>query len=144
MIYLGVNILENSFKIVALSEHFQFIGKAVFDFDEVHNIKPWVGQLKTDSHELTKWYFDQLEFMENKFPVDSHQQFDKLHKIYLVNHRKLIEIINFFSMYTLYQFQGTVIPETTFFLAAAEKIIQNEYICCYQNDFMKTIISLPF
>jgi hypothetical protein len=144
MIYLGVNILENQFNIVALDDAFCFIEKNSFEFKQTDKIKPWVTLLKTNCHELTKWYFDELEFNKKTFPKDAVKQFDKLHKIYLVNHRKLIETVNLFYRFSLYQFNLATKMDTTFVLAAADKIIDDKFVRYYLDDYMKSLFDLPF
>jgi predicted RNA-binding protein len=139
MIYLGVNIFDDQFNIVALDDDFNFLAKRSFKFNHVHRIYTWVTILKTDYHELTKWFFDELEFNQNCFPKNAIKQFDKLHKVYMVNHRKLVEIANIFSSYTLFQLNRAIKADMTFCLAAAEKIIDQKFIQYYLDDYMYSL-----
>lgn len=144
MIYLGVNMINNQFKIVALDDNFNFLAKKAFRFNNAYDVNIWIRMLKTESSELTKWYFDELEFSNKACPKRAIKKFDRLHKIFLVNHRKLIETTSVFECYAAYKFKKIFNVDTTFVLAAAEKIIDDRFRRRYVDDYMYSMFKIPF
>jgi len=143
MIYLGVTISYDYFHIVALDNEFNFLAKHNVKFKHAYHITTWINLLKSDSCELTKWYFDELDFNYKTYPQNAIKKFDRLHKIYLVNHRKLIETSNIFSCYACYQYKKATNVDTAFVLAAAEKIIDHNFIHYYSDDYMDSLFKMP-
>jgi hypothetical protein len=126
MIYFGVQLLPQAFKIVALSEGFALLDQRCFIVEEYDNIKPWVDSLKNDPQESARWFFDELEFNNPDYPALLFDSLDRDNAIYLVNHRKLANVVQFFYEWIAREFDFAPKPETAFFLASAIRIFDAE------------------
>jgi len=128
MIYFGVHLLPQAFKVVALSQGFALIDDKYFNVEEYDKIKPWIDSIKTDPDEPAKWFFDEKEFNNPDYPGFVFESLDGCNSIFLVNHRKLANMIQFFYECIVQEFYFAPIPETAFFLASAIRIFDNVQI----------------
>jgi hypothetical protein len=96
MIYFGVQLLPQAFKVVALSEGFAFINEHYFNIEEYDKIKPWIDSVKINPDESAKWFFDEKEFNNADYPGFVFESLDECNEIFLVNHRKLVNMMQFF------------------------------------------------
>lgn len=133
MIYFGVQLLPEAFKVVALSEGFALLDERCFTDKEYDKIKPWVDSVKIDSHESARWFFDEMEFKnyEHGFILGFLNQSDSIN---LINHRKLSNVVQFFRESVSRDFYFTPTPETAFFMASAVRLFDNEQIILLDHD----------
>jgi len=134
MIYVGVKLFRNGFKIVALSEGFATIGKRYFTIGQFDKLNPWLNSLKLHSDEQARWFFDELEFNHPKYPGMAFQLLNDDNTIYLVNHRKLINVVQFFHEYLVWLQARPIKKEIAFFLASATRIFDEENLKPYYPD----------
>ncbi len=123
MIYFGVQLLPQAFNIVAVSEGFAQLDQRLFTVEQYDNIKPWCDALKIDPQEPAKWFFDEAEFNNPDYPALLFDSLGKHNAIYLVNHRKLANVVQFFYEWIAREFDFAPRPETASFLASAIRIV---------------------
>jgi hypothetical protein len=128
MIYLGVQLLPQAFNIIALSEGFALLDQRLFTVEQFDNIEPWSNALKIDPHEPAKWFFDETEFNNPDYPALLFDSLNSANNIYLVNHRKLANILQFFYEWIAREFDFAPRPEKAFFLAATIRIFDEQQI----------------
>jgi len=128
MIYLGVKLFPNAFKITALSESFAPLGKQYFSPEQYDKFQLWVDSLKYQPHEPVQCFFDEIEFNNHNYQ-DILFEFDNNdHDIYLVNHQKLLNLLHFLYEWSACELELPMKPEITFLLASAFRIFDDEYI----------------
>jgi hypothetical protein len=123
MIYFGVQLLPQAFNIIALSEGFALLDQRLFTVEQYDNIEPWSDTLKIDPHEPAKWFFDETEFNNPDYPALLFESLNSANQLYLVNHRKLANVIQFFYEWIAREFDFAPRPEKAFFLASAIRIV---------------------
>ena len=128
MIYFGVQLLPQAFNIIALSEGFALLDQRLFTVEQFDNIEPWSNALKIDPHEPAKWFFDETEFNNPDYPALLFDSLNSANNIYLVNHRKLANILQFFYEWIAREFDFAPRPEKAFFLAATIRIFDEQQI----------------
>ena len=128
MIYFGVQLLPQAFNIIALSEGFALLDQRCFTVEQYDNIEPWSNSLKIDPHEPAKWFFDETEFNNPDYPALLFDSLNPANDIYLVNHRQLANVVQFFYEWIAREFDFAPRPEKAFFLAATIRIIDAEQI----------------
>ena len=128
MIYFGVQLLPQAFNIIALSEGFALLDQRLFTVEQYDNIEPWSNALKIDPHEPAKWFFDETEFNNPDYPALLFDSLNLANNFYLVNHRKLANILQFFYEWTAREFDFAPRPEKAFFLAATIRIFDEQQI----------------
>ena len=134
MIYFGVQLLPQAFNIIALSEGFALLDQRLFTVEQYDNIEPWSNALKIDSHEPAKWFFDETEFNNPDYPALLFDSLNSANNIYLVNHRKLANILQFFYEWIARDFDFAPRPEKAFFLAATIRIFDEQQIKQFVPD----------
>ena len=127
MIYFGVQLLPQIFKIVALSEGFALLDQQCFYDQEYDKIEPWSNSLKIDPHESAKWFFDEQQFNSHNHGF-IFESFDEYNSIYLVNHRMFANVVQFFYEWIAREFDFAPRPEKAFFLASAIRILDRQQI----------------
>ena len=127
MLYLGVNLKIKCFKITVLSESYAFIETKYFDVEEIGRFYKWINSFKYNIHEKCCWFFDEYSF--NKYS-DTHSYFEFGNdEVYLVNHRKIINIIQFLYEWAVHtESYLTFDIEESYLLASTFRIFN-------QNDF---------
>jgi hypothetical protein len=133
MIYLGVQVEQHKISVVALSSQFAPLGKARFRSRDLAGIVDWVGKLSVNAHERKNWYFDSVQF---------HSHFIRLHHFgpcyndgfYLVDHRKLNEIVKAFYDYSLFEFNRVRQNGIAYFLASARRFMPPQFIRTFNTD----------
>jgi hypothetical protein len=128
MIYLGVQLLPQACNIIALSEGFALLDQRLFTVEQYDNIEPWSNALKIDPHEPAKWFFDETEFNNPDYPALLFESLNSANQLYLVNHRKLANILQFFYEWIAREFDFAPRPEKAFFLAATIRIFDEQQI----------------
>lgn len=128
MIYFGVQLLPQAFNIIALSEGFATLDQRLFTVEQYDNIEPWSNALKIDPHEPAKWFFDETEFNNPDYPALLFDSLNSANNIYLVNHRKLANILQFFYEWIAREFDFAPRPEKAFFQAATIRIFDEQQI----------------
>ena len=145
MILLGIQLLPNAFKMTALSSNFAPLISGDFAADECCILDTWLEKLKVEAEEPMTWFFDEFEFNDPTLPGKMFQLVDNCHTIYLVNHRKLTELVQLihdWSGYHCYHqrrtnYLATSIPpraEISFFLASAKKVFNDDHLTLFQWD----------
>lgn len=134
MIYFGVQLLPQAFNIIALSEGFALLDHRFFTVEQYDNIEPWSDTLKIDPQEPAKWFFDETEFNNPDYPALLFESLNPANDIYLVNHRKLANVVQFFYEWIAREFDFAPRPETAFFLAATIRIFDAEQIKQFSPD----------
>lgn len=128
MIYFGVQLLPQAFNIIALSEGFALLDQRLFTVEQYDHIESWSNSLKIDPHEPAKWFFDETEFNNPDYPALLFDSLNSANNIYLVNHRKLANILQFFYEWIAREFDFAPRPEKAFFLAATIRIFDEQQI----------------
>lgn len=123
MIYFGVQLLPQAFNIIALSEGFALLDQRFFNVEKYDDVEPWSDALKIDRHEPAKWFFDETEFNNPDYPALLFESLNQANDIYLVNHRKLANVVQFFYEWIAREFDFAPRPEKAFFLASAIRIV---------------------
>lgn len=95
MIYFGVQLFRRGLNIAALSSGFIPIAAKHLYFDSWHKLDPWIKSLYTDPDEDSSWFFDEAEFNNTGSLAHLFEGYHHCDYIYLVNHRKLVEITRF-------------------------------------------------
>ena len=126
MIYLGVQLLPQAFNIIALSEGFALLDQRCFTVEKYDDVEPWSDTLKIYPHEPAKWFFDEAEFNNPDHPALLFESLNTANQLYLVNHRKLANVIQFFYEWIAREFDFAPRPEKAFFLASAIRIIDDK------------------
>ena len=134
MIYFGVQLLPQAFNIIALSEGFALLDQRLFTVEQYDNIESWSNSLKIDYHEPAKWFFDETEFNNPDYPALLFDSLNSANNIYLVNHRKLANILQFFYEWIACEFDFAPRPEKAFFLAATIRIFDEQQIKQFVPD----------
>jgi hypothetical protein len=135
MIYCGVQLYPGSFKIVALSEGFALIDEQFFHIDNHCDLTSWINSLKADPLEEIQWFFDEGEFNNKQYPAQLFHHLANDDDILLVNHRKLINIIQFFYEWMAQEEIFHMMPTKAFVLASAPRIFsEQELVSFYPDD----------
>jgi hypothetical protein len=134
MIYFGVQLLPQAFNIVAVSEGFARLDQRFFTVEQYDNIEPWSDALKIDPQEPAKWFFDETEFNNPDYPALLFDSLDKGNAIYLVDHRNLTNVAQFFYEWIAREFDFAPRPETAFFLASAIRIVDAKQMKLFIPD----------
>jgi hypothetical protein len=134
MIYFGVHLLPQAFNIIALSEGFALLDQRFFTVEQYDNIQSWSNSLKIDPHEPAKWFFDETEFNNPDYPALLFDSLNPANHIYLVNHRTLANVVQFFYEWIAREFDFAPRPEKAFFLAATIRIFEAEQIKLFIPD----------
>jgi hypothetical protein len=128
MIYFGVQLLPQAFNIIVLSEGFALLDQRCFTVDEYDQIQPWSEALKIDPEEPALWFFDETEFNNPDYPALLFESLDQANDIYLVNHRKLVNAVQFCYEWSAREFDFAPRPEKALFLASAIRIFDAEQL----------------
>lgn len=134
MIYFGVQVLPQAFNIVAVSDGFARLDQRLFTVEQYDNIQPWSHALKIDPKEPAKWFFDETEFNNPDYPALLFDSLDNSNTIYLVNHRILANVVQFFYEWIAREFDFAPRPENAFFLASAIRIVDAKQMKLYIPD----------
>jgi len=128
MIYFGVQLLPQAFKVVALSQGFALIAENYFNVEQYDKFKPWIDSVKTESDEPAQWFFDEKEFYNTEYPGFVFEFLDECNSIFLVNHRKLVNVIQFFYEWIAREYHFSPIPDTPFLLASAMRTFDDKQL----------------
>lgn len=128
MIYFGVKLFPNAFKIVALSQSFTFLGKRFFITDHFDKSNQWADDLKLELYESAQWFFDDKEFKNPKYPALLFQLLKSGNTIYLVNNRRLLEMMKFLYDWQRYIQIRPINIETAYVLASATRFFDEEHL----------------
>ena len=126
MIYFGIHIEQESVEIVALSKQFAVLGKQTMSHD-LREINQWADQFAINDHEKRQWYFDSLQFQPHFIRFRLWGQ-SKSNRFYLVDHRKLNEIVKVFYDYSLVELNHARHNGIAFFLASARRLLPAQFI----------------
>lgn len=145
MIYFGVQLFRRGFHIAALSSGFIPIAAHHLFFDAWHKLDPWIKSLYSDPDEDSSWFFDETEFNNPGSLAHLFEGYHHCDYIYLVNHRKLVEMTRFlydWKSFCLMNQQGHKTDrnmDVPLLLASALKIFDKNYI-----KLLNTEDDLPF
>lgn len=95
MIYFGVQLFRRGFHIACLSSGFIPVAVKHLPFDSWHKLDPWINSLYSDPDEESSWFFDEIEFNNPASLTHLFEGYQHCDFIYLVNHRKLLEMARF-------------------------------------------------
>jgi len=143
MIYLGIQLLPKAFKMTALSSNFAPLASGYFAADDCCILDTRLEQLKLEADEPITWFFDEFEFNDPTLPGKMFQLVDNCNTIYLVNHRKLTDLVQLIHDWNGYHFNpkdptnhdSTPIParaEISFFLASAKKVFNDGHLTLFR------------
>jgi len=134
MLYFGVTLHDCSLKITVLSESFAHLGTRYFN-DNGNRLHKWIDSFKSNTYEKCFWYFDEVNF-ENHKDTFSSICFDYYHEdIYLVNHRKLLNIIQFLYEWAVHtESYLTFDIDHTYILASAIRLFDFDDIKYYNPE----------
>jgi hypothetical protein len=144
MIYFGVQLFRRSFHIACLSSGFIPLAHKHLKYDSWLKLDPWIKSHLRDLSEDSSWFFDESEFNNPGSPAHLFESYDHCDYIYLVNHRKLIEMVRFLEDWKSFCFNQQIRKTTKnldvpLLLASALKIFD-------KNDIkvLNTEDDLPF
>lgn len=121
MLYIGVMLHGSGFKITVLSESFAHLETKYFSDKEFRLIR-WIDSFKTNHSEKCVWYFDEVNFNNHK-EIFLLLCFDYCSDIYLVSHRKLVNIIQFLYEWAVHtESYLTFDIDHTFILASTARL----------------------
>ena len=135
MISVGIQLDPRAFKAVALDSHLEWLGKKYCRLNRQQTFYDWIGMLQWDLNEKAVAFFDEWEICQLgpvHGPLFTAQ--DALDKLYLVNHRKLISLIEVLSAYQSHALGKPVLVNKAFVLACAGKIISKKYLYRWKPD----------
>ena len=120
--------------ITALTEGFAHLGTKYFESKEDNKVRQWINSIKNISNEACSWFFDEFNYKNNK--TDFHYCHEnKNDYIYLINHRKLKDIIQFiYECVVKLEVHIMSDIDSTFILASAVRLFCYEEIKSY-NDY---------
>lgn len=95
MIYLGVDLHDSNFRITVLTESFAHLDTISFYIEEKKRLQQALDSFKYNYCEKCSWFFDELNFNTHENAASTFYFDNNYNEIYLVNHRKLINIIQF-------------------------------------------------
>ena len=119
MIYYGIDLHHDSLEIAALSEGFAHLESKYFTCDEFHKLHNWADSFKFKPDEICYWFFDDFEFNKYDHPLSLFPYYDTNNKIYLVNHRKLLNLIQFFYEWSIEKEEYYILDLNNAFLLAS-------------------------
>ena len=137
MIYIGISLNKNHFHALAMAGGFEPVGQ--FSCNNNHHRKclAWIKNLSMDLNENIIAFIDEVEFSQFKLYY-KHIFFNEhlLHKIYLVNHRRLSKLTSFLMGYHVYAVKSTPPVDKTFILACSLKIFSKNdlYLWIPEDD----------
>lgn len=140
MIYCGVQLYPSAFKIVALSSGFALLAEQYFHCDNHVDVTSWINSLKLDPLEKIHWFFDEREFNNNQYPAQLWRHRINNEAVFLVNHRQLINLMQFFYERLAQEELLHTIPTKAFILASTVRIFkEQELVAFYLNEETKEI-----
>ena len=129
MIYYGVDLHYNSLEIAVLSEGFAHLDSKYFTCDEYHELRNWTNSFKFKTDEICYWFFDDFDFNKSKHLLPLFSSYDESNKFYLVSHRKLINIIQFFYEWSRENEEYyTMDMNKAFLLASSIRLFDSEHM----------------
>jgi len=145
MIFLGIQLFPNAFKMTALSSNFALLTNGCFAADNCCILDTQLEKLKLEADEPITWFFDEFEFNDPKLPGKFFQLVDHCKTIYLVNHRKLTDLVQLIHDWNGYQFNPKAAtnhnltriparPDISFFLASAKKVFNDDHLTLVRWD----------
>ena len=95
MLYCGIFLHADSFKITILTDGFAHLSTKYFKSEEYETMHQLIGSFQLNNDECCSWFFDEKNF-NDKIKCASIFNFnEERQKIYLVNHRKLANMLQF-------------------------------------------------
>lgn len=135
MIYYGVDLHYDSLEIAALSEGFAHLDSKYFTCDEYHKFYRWADSFKFKPDEISYWFFDEFDFNKSDHLLSLFSYYDENNKIYLVNHRKLLNIIQFFYEWSKEQKEYYLMDiNKAFLLASSARLFDFEYMKLLESE----------
>ncbi len=125
MLYCGVNLSLIRFKITVLSESYAFLETKYFDKEEIDRFYKWMNSFKYNNSEKCCWFFDEYNFYKYS---DTAAYFEFQNgDIYLVNHRRILNIIQFLYEWAVHtESYLTFDIEDSYLLASAFRIFDQD------------------
>jgi len=143
MIFLGIQLFPNAFKMTALSSNFAPLTSGCFAADNCCILDTQLEKLKLEADEPITWFFDEFEFHDPTLPAKMFQLVDHCHTIYLVNHRKLTELVQLIHDWNGLLFNpkaptnhdatpSPARPDISFVLASAKKVFDDDHLTFFR------------
>ncbi|MBU1456996.1 MAG: hypothetical protein KKD01_19955 [Proteobacteria bacterium] len=132
MLYFGVDFNEHNFKISILTESFAHLDTKVFYFEEKQRYHKWLDSFKDNCREKCSWYFDEFDFINYENSASNFYYDNSYYEIYLVNHRKLLNIIQFLYEWAIHNESVLTFDiEKSLLLASAIRLFDDDDIKSY-------------
>jgi hypothetical protein len=132
MIYLGVDISQEQFKIAVLATDFTLIDRRNFRVYRLNKIDPWIDLCKDMFDKNVKWFFDEKQFYRCKIARQgTFTAYDN--EFYLINHQQLMKITKFIYDY-MFQLDCIMPVDRPFLLASASRVIDDSFIKIFFPD----------
>lgn len=132
MIYFGVDLYPKSFNIVCLTDCYALIDRKYFEFDKLNKFRQWIQECKSEPHEICQWFFDEKKYNDMDDPDSifhfSDEYHDNSNYVYLVNHRKLINLIQFLYEWIIHEYDFFGEINKAFILASSFRIFEQDTI----------------
>ena len=135
MIQVGIQLYQNNLKAAALANGILPVGKLCCQNKHNYKFCLWLENLKWDSTEKIIAFIDEFEFVQFKQyhkNIFSDQYW--FYKIFLVQHRKFMELISLFCMYNAFTLNPVKHVNKPFLLACCNKMIPEEYFYLWTPD----------
>ena len=132
MLYFGVKLNSNGYKITVLSESFACLDIKYFDAKDFENLYNWADSFKYKDLEKCYWFFDEYNFNKyaaaaSNFTAPGFYLDLYSSDIYLVNHRKLLNIIQFLYEWAVHtESYLTLDIDMSFLLASAFRLFDSD------------------
>lgn len=138
MLYIGVVLQDQCLKVTVLSESFANLGSKYFYASEARCFYDWLNSHKRNPVESCVWYFDDSNFKKCK-NILSNFCFDfYCNDVYLVCHRKIVNIIQFLYEWALHcENYLTFDIDQSLILASSARLFDSDEFRFYNPDSVK-------
>ena len=121
-----------------MTQGYAFLDKQYFEFNKLNDFNLWIKKCKAEPHEICQWFFDEKKFNEMNDPSSifpfNEEHHNNSNYIYLVNHRKLMNFIQFFYEWIIHGHDFIVDVDIAFILASSYRIFEENTILNIQDN----------
>ena len=138
MIYFGVQLFNHAFHIACVSKGFVPLDHLYLKFNRYQKLNLWKDSFSL-SFEESCWFFDEFEFNKSKNMANFFENYKYCHNIYLVKHRKLVDMNHFLKDWEMFRFKNKIQKygnrlEIPFLLALSFKIFHQDDIITFASS----------
>ena len=135
MLNLGIHLYNGSLKITALSEGFAYPGAKYFEFQQIDRMYQWIDSFKIETKERCSWFFDENNYKKRNSAFFEFCFNGANDYFYLINHRKLQNIIQFLYEFALKTENPIMFDiDPTFILASATRLFTYQEIKSFEPE----------